>query len=55
MIIDGVEVSTLENMDNSASGIDFVRMGALSVKTGAVGTMYWDEFESRRMTFIGPP
>jgi hypothetical protein len=55
MFIDGVAVSTLENMDNSASSIDFVRMGALSVKTGAVGTMYWDEFESRRMTFIGPP
>jgi hypothetical protein len=54
MWIDGVLVSTLENMDNSASGIDFVRMGALSVKTGASGTMYWDEFESRRLTFIGP-
>jgi hypothetical protein len=29
-------------------------MGALSVKTGAFGSMYWDEFESRRRTEIGP-
>jgi hypothetical protein len=29
-------------------------MGALSVKLGASGTMYWDEFESRRQNGIGP-
>jgi hypothetical protein len=28
--------------------------GALSVKTGAAGTLYWDEFVSRRQTYIGP-
>jgi hypothetical protein len=30
-----------------------VRLGALSVKSGAAGTMYWDEFESRREPYIG--
>jgi hypothetical protein len=39
---------------NSLSEVDFVRMGALSVKLGASGTMYWDEFESRRQNGIGP-
>jgi hypothetical protein len=34
--------------------VDFVRLGALSVKTAASGTLYWDEFESRRASFIGP-
>jgi hypothetical protein len=29
-------------------------MGALSVKPGASGTLYWDEFESRRDDYIGP-
>jgi hypothetical protein len=29
-------------------------MGALSVKSGAFGTLYWDEFESRRLSDIGP-
>jgi hypothetical protein len=29
-------------------------MGALSLKTGANGTLYWDEFESRRESYIGP-
>jgi hypothetical protein len=52
--IDGVSVSTRTNLDNSISGVDFVRMGALSVKSGASGALYWDEFESRRQTFIGP-
>jgi hypothetical protein len=33
---------------------DFVRLGALSVKSGASGDVYWDEFESRRKTYIRP-
>ena len=41
-------------LDNSLSAVDFVRLGALSVKAGASGTMYWDEFESRRQDGIGP-
>ncbi len=41
-------------VDNSRSGVDFVRLGALSVKTGAAGTLYLDEFESRRASYIGP-
>jgi hypothetical protein len=41
-------------LDNNLGAVDFVRMGALSVKAGANGTMYWDEFESRRQNMIGP-
>jgi hypothetical protein len=41
-------------LDNDASPVDFVRMGALSIKTGAAGTLYYDQFESRRQVFIGP-
>jgi hypothetical protein len=54
MWIDGVSVATLGGLDNGLSGVDFVRLGALSVKGGASGTMYWDEFESRRQSPIGP-
>jgi hypothetical protein len=54
MWIDGVSVSTLTGLDNSVSALDFVRLGALSVKSGAAGTMLYDEFVSRRETFIGP-
>ena len=52
--IDGVSVHAATTLDNSISSVDFVRMGALSVKTGAAGTLYWDEFESRRVSYIGP-
>ena len=53
MWIDGVSVSTLTGLDNSLSALDFVRMGALSVKPGAGGTMLYDEFVSHRRTAIG--
>jgi hypothetical protein len=52
--IDGAPVSTLAGLDNDAAGVDLARLGALGVKPGAAGTMYWDEFESRRSTEIGP-
>ena len=54
LFVDGSSVSLLTGLDNSISGVDFVRMGALSVKVGATGTMYWDEFISRRDNLIGP-
>jgi hypothetical protein len=52
--IDGASMATLNNLDNSISGVDFARLGALSVKAGSNGTLYWDEFESRRGSYIGP-
>ena len=52
--IDNAPVSVLTLLDNDASPVDFVRMGALSIKTGAAGTLYYDQFESRRQVFIGP-
>ena len=54
MWIDVASVAQLGGLDNAAGGIDFVRLGALSVKVGASGTLFWDEFESRRETAIGP-
>jgi hypothetical protein len=54
LFVDGVSVAVLSNLDNSVSAVDFVRLGALSVKPGATGTLYWDEFESRRGSYIGP-
>jgi hypothetical protein len=54
LFVDGVGVAKLGNLDNSLARTDFVRLGALSVKGGANGTLYWDEFESRRDGYIGP-
>jgi hypothetical protein len=54
MWIDGTSVAARNGLDNRISSVDFARLGALSVKAGANGTMYWDEFESRRVTYIGP-
>ena len=52
--IDGSSAAVLSNLDNDLVNVDLVRMGALSVKEGASGTIYWDEFESRRINYIGP-
>ena len=52
--VDGEQVAKPGALDNRLSAADFVRLGALSVKSGASGTLTWDEFESRRQTAIGP-
>jgi hypothetical protein len=51
--IDDVSMATLTGIDNDQSVIESVRMGALSIKTGANGTPYYDQFESRRLRQIG--
>jgi hypothetical protein len=52
--IDDVLRQTLLGIDNDQAGIDHVRMGALSVKSGAGGTLLFDEMESRTTTAVGP-
>ena len=54
LLIDGVTVSRLTGLDNDAAPVDFVRLGALGVKSGASGTLFFDQFESRRQRLIGP-
>jgi hypothetical protein len=53
MWIDGTSVYATASLDNSISGVDFARLGALSAKEAASGTLYWDQFDSRRTTYIG--
>jgi lamin tail-like protein len=47
--LDGVPTADETGLDNSVSAVDFVRLGALSVKSGASGTLFLDEFISRRL------
>jgi hypothetical protein len=52
--LDATTPVTLAGLDNSLSSVDFVRLGALSVKVGAGGTLKWDEFEANRMSATAP-
>ena len=52
--IDGTPMSTLPGIDNDLSPIDSARMGMLAIKTGAAGTPFFDQLESRRQVVIGP-
>jgi glucose/arabinose dehydrogenase len=54
LLVDNVAAGNLTGLANGASAVDFVRLGALSVKPGAAGTLFFDEFVSRRETAIGP-
>jgi hypothetical protein len=54
MSIDGVSVSALAGLSNSLRSVDLARLGPQSLKGGAAGTLYLDEFESRRLRTIGP-
>lgn len=46
--VDGVPAPALTGLDNDARGIDSGRLGAITVKTGAAGVLFFDEFVSRR-------
>src|SRR6266545_4788690 len=53
--IDGVQQANLTGVDNDTARLDFIRFGAASgIDTGTRGTEYFDAFESRRQSYIGP-
>jgi uncharacterized repeat protein (TIGR01451 family) len=52
--IDDLFAASLVDLDTDLHGIDTARLGALSVKSGAAGTLYFDQFLSRRQNYIGP-
>ena len=53
--IGGVERANLTGVDNDTWGIDRVRLGSIAgIDAGTRGTYYYDTFESRRQTYIGP-
>ncbi len=53
--IDGAPQSPLANLDNDTRRIDEARLGPSNgIDTYTRGTEYFDDFESRRSTYIGP-
>ena len=53
--VDGIQQQDLTGVDNDTWRIDRVRLGALAgMDPGTSGTYYFDAFESRRQTYIGP-
>jgi hypothetical protein len=52
--IDDVSMAQLTGLTNFVRTVDLARLGPQSLKGGAGGTMYFDQFESRRISFIGP-
>jgi len=53
--IDGAQQTDMTGVDNDTRRIDRIRLGALTgIDTATRGTYYFDAFESRRQTYIGP-
>ena len=53
--IDGTQQADLTGADNDTWRVDRARIGALTgIDVGTSGTCYFDAFESRRQTYIGP-
>ena len=53
--IDGLQKASLGAIDNDTWRIDRIRLGALTgIDIGTRGTYYFDAFESRQITYIGP-
>ena len=51
--LDGMLVGDLTGLDNNRQPIEFVRLGALSVKGAAAGPLRFDHFQANRMS--APP
>lgn len=53
--IDGVSKETISAVDNDTLRVEETRMGPLTgIDVGTSGTVYFDSFESRRSSYIGP-
>jgi hypothetical protein len=53
--IDGTQRENLSGIDNDTRRIDYVRLGVVAgLDNGTRGTLYFDAFESRRQSYIGP-
>lgn len=53
--VDGVMKGTISGLSNSTRVIDQVRIGSVNgLDSGTSGTYFFDTFESRRNTYIGP-
>lgn len=53
--IDSAQQANFTGVDNDTRRIDSARLGAVSgIDTGTRGTYYFDAFESRQQTYIGP-
>ncbi|MCE7985133.1 MAG: hypothetical protein DYG89_28505 [Caldilinea sp. CFX5] len=53
--IDGVQRANVTGIDNDTRRIDLIRLGAGSgIDNGTRGTYYFDAYEARRQSYIGP-
>jgi len=53
--IDGIQQASLTGIDNDTRRVDRVRLGAVAgLDAGTSGTYFFDAFESRRESYIGP-
>lgn len=53
--IDGVQRANVTGIDNDTRRIDLIRLGAGSgIDTSTRGTYYFDAYEARRQSYIGP-
>ena len=53
--IDGAQLASLGGIDNDTRRVDRVRLGAVAgLDAGTSGTYFFDAFESRRQSYIGP-
>jgi chitodextrinase len=53
--VDGVQIPSVVGIDNDTRRIDTIQIGAVAeIDAGTRGTYYFDAFESRRASYIGP-
>jgi hypothetical protein len=53
LYIDGALKQSLIDIDNDTRTVDAASLGAMGVDAGASGSLYFDDFDSRRFSYIG--
>jgi hypothetical protein len=52
--LDDVQKQSLTFIDNDTRTLTDIRLGAQGIETGTRGTIYFDDFESRRFSYTCP-
>ncbi len=54
LYLSGTKVQSIDPIDTDTLSIDSVRLGAMGVETGTRGSVFFDDYQSRRFSAIGP-
>jgi len=53
LFVDDALIGEVDGLQSYVNSLGFARLGAMNLKTGAGGTLWFDDFDSQRTQYIG--